>query len=88
MFELVGVQKVDFKDDKGERIQGIKIHFLIDPDDAQSKNGFTGKIATSKFFPGGSNIPNALSCGKFYEFIMSYTGGAHPKLIGFKEVKA
>ena len=88
MFELVGVQKVDFKDEKGERIQGIKIHFLIDPDESQSKYGFTGKIATSKFFPGGSQIPASLQCGKFYEFIMTYTGGAHPKLIGFKEVKA
>lgn len=88
MFELVGVQKVDFKDDKGNRIQGTRIHFITDPDYSQQQNGFTGKIAASKFFPGGSNIPNVLSCGKKYEFLMSYTGGTHPKLTGFREIKA
>lgn len=87
MFELVGIQRVDFTDDKGKRITGNKIHFITNPD-PQQQNAFTGKVAGTKFFHDGSSIPSALQCGKHYEFIMSYTGGAHPKLVGFKEIKA
>lgn len=86
MFELVGIQEVDFTDDKGKRITGKKIHFITAPDPNQ-KNSFTGKVCGTKFFPNGSAIPSMLQCGKTYEFIMTYTGGAHPKLVGFKEVK-
>lgn len=87
MFELVGIQRVDFKDDQGKRITGNKIHFITAPDPTQ-QNSFTGKVCGTKFFPDGSAIPSALQCGKHYEFIMTYTGGAHPKLVGFKEIKA
>lgn len=87
MFELVGIQEVNFKDDKGNQIVGKKIHFLTDPDPSQKQHGFTGKIAASKFFGAGAIMPPVLQCGKHYEFLMSYTGGTAPKLTGFKEVK-
>lgn len=86
MFELVGVQKLNFKDEKGNQIVGTKIHFIIEPDPEQKARGFTGKIAASKFFGTNSQIPSSLQCGKHYEFIMSYNGGAAPKLLGFKPV--
>lgn len=88
MFELVGIMCYDFTDEHGKRVQGTKIYFLTDPTPEQKKNGFTGKIAGEKSFPAGSMIPSAISCGKIYEFIMTYTGGKHPKLLGFREVKA
>ena len=87
MFELVGIERLDFVDEKGNRICGNRIHFITAPD-PDKKNVFTGKVAGQKFFKDGSAIPSALQCGKHYEFIMTYTGGKTPKLVGFKEIKA
>lgn len=90
MFELVGVQKYDFKDDQGKQVRGTKIHFIMDADPQQKANGFVGKIAATKSFPadGGYQIPTPLQCGQHYEFIMTYNGGKNPKLLGFRPVKA
>lgn len=88
MFELVGVQKINFKDDTGKSISGTKIHFIMDADPDQKANGFIGKIAASKFFNSNAQIPTPLQCGKHYEFIMSYNGGTAPRLLGFKPVNA
>ncbi len=85
MFELVGIQEVDFTDNTGKRVTGKTIHFLTAPEPGRK---FTGKVANSKFFRSDAPMPSALQCGKHYEFIMTYTGGPNPKLIGFKEVKA
>lgn len=90
MFELVGVQKYDFKDEKtGNQVRGTKIHFIMDPDPQQKAFGFTGKLVGTKSFPADGNfqIPSALQCGKFYDFILSYNGGKNAKVLGFREVK-
>ena len=88
MFELVGIQDVNFKDKDGNEIRGTKIFFLCDPDPDVKANGFLGKRADSHFFRYGSNLPSQLTCGKMYEFILSYTGGRYPKVMGMREVKA
>lgn len=88
MFELVGIEELNFKDQQtGEQIVGKRIHFITAPD-PDKRNYTTGKVCGNKFFKAGSAIPSVLQCGKNYEFIMTYTGGKTPKLVGFKEIKA
>lgn len=45
--ELVGRQVVDFKNDKGERISGIKLHFLCDDDRVSGRMCATQFISES-----------------------------------------
>lgn len=87
MFELVGIQNLDFKDGDGKQVRGTKLHYLCDPDPAQLQNGFTGKIADSHFFLWGAQMPPALEIGKFYDFILSFNGGKYPKVLGVRAVK-
>lgn len=87
MFELVGIQNVDFKDGNGKEIRGTKLHYLCEPDPDQKSRGFTGQIADSHFFPLGSQLPAALSVGNLYDFILSFNGGKYPKILGVNPVK-
>lgn len=88
MFELVGIQSVDFKDKDGNAVRGTKVYFVCDPDPDVKARGFLGQKADSHFFREGSNLPSSMTCGKFYDFIVSYTGGRYPKVLGMREVKA
>lgn len=44
MMELVGKQDVSFTNDKGERVEGIKLHFLSEDERV------LGRVASSRFF--------------------------------------
>ena len=75
VFELVGVQKIDFTDKDGKRVQGTTIYFLMDPTAQQKQNDFRGKVAGKQYFPGGANIPSSVTCGQHYEFLFGYSKG-------------
>ncbi|MBQ7861371.1 MAG: hypothetical protein IJ349_04110 [Clostridia bacterium] len=75
VFELVGVQKIDFTDKDGKRVQGTTIYFNMDATPQQRANGFNGKIAGKQYFPGGANIPSSVTCGQHYEFLFGYSKG-------------
>lgn len=86
MFELVGIQDVNFTDKEGKSIVGTKLHYLMNPDPETKARGFLGMKADSHFFPAGAELPSAISCGKHYDFIFSYTGGRYPRIVGIREV--
>lgn len=85
VFELVGVQKLNFTGADGKTVKGTKIHFLTEATAAQKANGFMGKVCGSHFFTEGANIPSTYTCGQHFEFLFSFTGGK-PKVSGFRPV--
>lgn len=86
MIELVGIQDVNFTDKEGRSIVGTKLYYLMDVDPDTKARGFLGMKADSHFFPVGSQMPSAISCGKHYDFIFAYTGGRYPRIVGIREV--
>lgn len=85
VFELVGVQKYDFKDREGKEVKGMTIHFTMEPSSQQKQNGFKGKVAGTQYFPAGANVPSQFRCGEHYEFVFGYSKGK-PKVTGFRAV--
>lgn len=85
MFELMGYQKIDFKDKEGKQIKGVKIHFCTPPTAEQKERGFIGFSCDSHFFRDGSAIPNAVETGKKYEFLFDFRNGK-ATVVGFKPV--
>lgn len=86
VFEIVGIFKYDFTDDKtSKRVKGVKIYFITDPTPQQKSHGFMGKVCDKVSFQEGANIPSTFSCGKHYEFLFSFANGK-TKVSGFRPV--
>lgn len=85
VFELVGMQKFNFKDKDGKEVNGMNVYYLMEPSAQQRANDFRGKICGKQYFPAGSNVPSQIKCGDFYEFLFGYIKG-QPKVTGFRAV--
>lgn len=64
--QLVGRQIVDFKNDKQERIQGVKLHFLCQDDKV------VGKMAATQFISITSPLYDLAMKAPFGDFRFEY----------------
>lgn len=86
VFEIVGIFKYDFIDEKtNERVKGTKIYYTTEPTPQQKAHGFMGKVCDKISFAEGANIPSTFSCGQHYEFLFAFRNGKC-KVSGFKPV--
>ena len=49
--KLISMQKLDFSTKDGERIQGLKIFYLTEPDE-DLKSNYVGGVVQNSFIPG------------------------------------
>lgn len=86
--KVVGVQSVDFTDDKGSVIQGAKIHFVRDlsPDETDR---VIGQVADTLFIRSSSPLlalVKGLKIGQLYDFVYECFGRRKASLVDIKSV--
>ena len=52
---LISIQKLDFSAKDGDKIQGVKIYYLSDPDE-NFKDNYIGGVVQSSFIPGSDSL--------------------------------
>ncbi len=53
--QVVSIQKLDFKTEKGDLIQGIKVYYITNPSDDQKEN-YIGGVCEKSFFTGSGYL--------------------------------
>lgn len=77
---LVGKQMVDFKNDMGEQVKGIKLHFIC-PDDR-----VFGQAAMTQFFNAGHALYDLAATMPLGEFDFAY--GPRGRVVDIRLVEA
>ena len=74
--KVVGIQNVDFTDDKGNLIQGVKLHYVATPTENQISH-FRGDRVDTLFVRYGTTayaVADSLKPNTSYDFIFDYDG--------------
>lgn len=78
--ELVGRQYVDFTNDKGEKVEGLKLHYLCEDDRV------SGRCAATQFFNKTSSLYKKAEVLPFGPFNLVY--GPRGRVVDVFEVPA
>lgn len=73
--KIVGVQHVDFVSDKGESVQGVKLHYVTAPTENQASH-FEGERVDTAFVRKGTELYSTLKIklNEPYDFIYDFDG--------------